>query len=131
MRRRQVAHLGEGEEALVLRVLAGHAAEEVDVLGRREPLDVEALEAPEVEPLADHRVEAAVELVLDEPALAGAEGEVLHAPHAEAGAGAREGDDDADDARTEKPTPSTTAFSSAAPSRRRRRGARSATSRRR
>jgi hypothetical protein len=98
---RQVAHLGEREEALVLRVLPRDALEEVDVLGRREPLDVEALEAPEVEALADHRVHRPVELLLDEAAVARPEREVLHAAHAEARAGGREREDDADDARSE------------------------------
>ncbi len=38
---RQVAHLGDGEEALVARVVARDAVKDVHVLDRRQPLDVE------------------------------------------------------------------------------------------
>ena len=63
---RQVAHLGEGEQPLVPRVLAGHAAEEVDLLGRRQALELEVREPPELEPQGHHGVDAAVDPVLAE-----------------------------------------------------------------
>ena len=57
--RRQVAHLGERHQALVLRVLARLGAEQVDVLGRRHPLERELAQPPDVHPLGEHRVHAA------------------------------------------------------------------------
>ena len=57
--RREVAHLGERDQALVLRVLARLGAEQVDVLGRRHPLERELAQPPDVHPLGEHRVHAA------------------------------------------------------------------------
>ena len=52
-----VAHLGEGEQSLVPGVVAGLAVEHVHVLGARDPLDIELVEAPELESLRHHRVQ--------------------------------------------------------------------------
>ena len=57
--RREVADLGERDEALVLRVLARLGAEQVDVLGRGHALERELAQAPDVHPLGEHRVHAA------------------------------------------------------------------------
>ena len=78
--RHEVTDLGEGEEPVVLRVVVGDPGEEVDILGRGQPLQGEVRQPPQVEPLAEHRVEVAVEHVLDEAAIrALAEGDVLGA----------------------------------------------------
>ena len=60
--RRQVAHLGEREQPLVLGVGTRGAAEHVDVLGRGEPLELEFAEAPQLQPVAHHRVQPAHDL---------------------------------------------------------------------
>ena len=57
--RREVAHLGERDQPLVARVLVRHRAEQVDVLGRGQPLEVELAQPPHVHPLGHHRVHAA------------------------------------------------------------------------
>ncbi len=71
-----LAHLGEGDETVVVGVVLGDALVEQDVLGRLEPRHVEGREAPEVEAAPDHGVHAADEPVLDERAVDRAEGEV-------------------------------------------------------
>ena len=59
----QVAHLGEREEALLLRVLARRAAKQVDVLRRRrQPLEREVREPPQPQPLGHLRMQAAEQL---------------------------------------------------------------------
>ena len=80
--RGEVAHLGEGEEALVARVLSRHAVEEVDALRRRQALEVEVGEAPEMEALGEHRVDAAAQALFRETAGGiAAEGQVAHGVH--------------------------------------------------
>ncbi len=93
--RGQVAHLGEREQALVLRVLARDGAEEVDVLHRRQPLDLEVAQPPEVEPLAHHGVQAAVDALLGVSVRLGAEGEVEHVADPGSAPLGRDYDDDA------------------------------------
>ena len=68
---RQVAHLGDGDEPLVALVLARGGAEQVDVGRRREPLEREVRQPPEVQPLGHHRVQPAVVGVLGERTAAG------------------------------------------------------------
>ena len=61
----QLAHLGEREQPLVLRVRAADAAEQVDVRGRRDPLERELRHAPQVQPLGQlrvHELQVAVDL---------------------------------------------------------------------
>ena len=78
--RREVAHLGHREQALVARVLAGDAVEEVDLLGRRQAVEMEVPQPPELQPQGHHGVNAAIDLLLAErPAGLAPEGEVLHA----------------------------------------------------
>ncbi len=54
--RGEVAHLGEGEQPLVLGICASDAVEEVDVLGRGQPLEGEVRKSPQVQAVAHHRV---------------------------------------------------------------------------
>ena len=60
----RLPYLHEGEQPLVARVLAGHALEQVHVLGRRQAVEEEMAQARELELLALHRMEAAEGLVL-------------------------------------------------------------------
>ena len=76
--RRQVAHLGQRDEALVGRVLAGGAVEEVDVLHRRHARDVEVGQPPEMQAPGDHRVQAAGDALLLKTPFGRAEREVMH-----------------------------------------------------
>ena len=62
---RELAHLGEREQPLVLRVGATDAAEQVDVRRRGDPLERELRHAPQVQPLGHlrvHELQLAVEL---------------------------------------------------------------------
>ncbi len=77
---RQVAHLGHGEEALVAGVLQRHAVEEIDPLGRGQAVEMEVLEAPELQAQGQHGVDAAVDPFFLEgvaPFAIAAEGEAL------------------------------------------------------
>ena len=76
--RREIAHLGQRHEALVGRVLAGGAVEEVDVLDRRHARDVEVGEPPEMQAPRDHRVQPAGDALLLKPPFGRAEREVMH-----------------------------------------------------
>ena len=60
----ELAHLRQRDEPLVGRVVVGRAVVEQHVLGRLEPGDVEVPQPPQVQPAADHRVDAADEVVL-------------------------------------------------------------------
>ena len=62
----QVADLAQREQALVLGVRVGDGAGEVDVLGRRQALDGEVGQAPQVQPLDHERVQAVDRVVLDQ-----------------------------------------------------------------
>ena len=62
--RRQVAHLGDHEEPLVPRVALRDRPEEVDVLDRRQPLEVEVLQPVQLQALGHHRVGVAEEGLL-------------------------------------------------------------------
>ena len=64
--RREVAHLGERDQPLVARVRVRDGAEQVDVLRRGQPLEVELAQPPHVHPLGHHRVHAADGRVLGE-----------------------------------------------------------------
>jgi hypothetical protein len=78
--RSQVAHLGHGEQALVARVLAGHAVEEIDPVRGGEAVEMEALEAPELQPQGHQRMDAPIDAVLREGSvIRPPEGEVPHA----------------------------------------------------
>ena len=61
----ELAHLGEREQPLVLRVRAADAAEQVDVRGRRDALERELRHAPQVQALGHlrvHELQVAVDL---------------------------------------------------------------------
>ena len=62
--RREVAHLGDRDEALVALVVARLGVEEVDVGGRREALEREVLEPPQVHALRHQRMQPAQVAVL-------------------------------------------------------------------
>ena len=72
-----VTHLGHTEDPLVLPVRTGDAAEDVDVLHRGQPLQLELGQASEPQALGDHGVEAPVEQVFSEALGPAAEGEEL------------------------------------------------------
>ncbi len=75
----ELTHLREGHQPPVRGVLAGDALVQQDVLRRLDPRDVEVAQAPEVQAPADHRMDAAREVVLGHLAVvAGPEGEVAH-----------------------------------------------------
>ena len=77
---REVAHLRHHEEALVARVALRDRPEQVDVLDRGEPLEVEVLQPVQLQALRHHRVGVAEERLLGvAPARGRAEREVLHA----------------------------------------------------
>ncbi len=57
--RGEVAHLGDGDEAHVVRVVAGHALEQEHVGQRRHAADLEVAQPPHVQPAGDHRVHPA------------------------------------------------------------------------
>ena len=75
--RREVADLGDGDEALVALVVARLGVEEVDVGGGREALEREVLEPPQVHALRHQRMQAAQVAVLLEGAALPA-GEARH-----------------------------------------------------
>ena len=62
--RREVPDLRHHDEALVPRVALRDRPEDVDVLDRREPLEVEVLEAVQLQALRHHRVGVAEERLL-------------------------------------------------------------------
>ena len=62
--RSYVAHFRAREQPLILRVIAGDGMEQVDIFDRRQPLNLEIAEPPEMQPFAHHGVESAVELLL-------------------------------------------------------------------
>ena len=64
--RRHVADLGDGDEPLVRRRVAGDAVEEVDLARGTEGPDLEVLQAPHLQAAGDHRVQAAELDVLGE-----------------------------------------------------------------
>ena len=70
----ELAHLGQRDEPLVGGVVPGDAVVEQHVLGRLEPGDVEVAQPPQVEPAADHRVDAADQVGLLDLARPGAAG---------------------------------------------------------
>ena len=72
VRGRHVANLGEGKEPFVTGVGTRDPAEEVDVLDRIEPLDVELGEPAEIEPFGEHRMHVAVPAILLERSIVGA-----------------------------------------------------------
>ena len=77
--RREVADLRHDEEPLVARVALGHGPEEVHVVPRRQPLEVEVLQPVQLQPLRHHGVRVAEEGLLGvAPRGQGAEREVLH-----------------------------------------------------
>ena len=90
--RGHVTHLGHPEDPLVLRVRAGHTAEDVDVLHRGQPLELELGQASEPQALGDHGVEAPVEQVFAEALRPAAEREVLQRRLPLSVAGGPEGD---------------------------------------
>ena len=100
--RGEVAHLGDREQPLVLRVRAAAAVEQVDVLGRRQALDRELAEPPQAQAVRHHRVQAAEHLVLDQPVGAGPEREGADGGHAQAAFGRRDADDDPVHARRQR-----------------------------
>ena len=77
--RDQVAYLGEREQPVVGRVVVRDAVEQVHVLGRGQPVQREVAQPPQVQPLGEHRVQVAVQRLLDEAALRLAVGQVLGA----------------------------------------------------
>ena len=87
VQRRQVAHLGQREQPLVLRVLARDAVEQIDVLGRRAAGPARTPQPGELQAVRHHRVQAAQHLVLDQAAAVGPEGERCQADSAAAGPG--------------------------------------------
>ena len=77
--RRYVAHFGACDQSLIFGVIPGDGVEQVNVFRRRQPLNVEVAEAPQVQPLGHHRMQSSIELFLLVGVLAGPVGEVLHA----------------------------------------------------
>ena len=92
--RRQVAYLGEREQALVLRVRVRDAAEHVDVLRRRKPLEVEVLQPPQLQSVPHHGVQPAEHLVLHKPLGRVPECERVDRGHAAPALGLRDRDHD-------------------------------------
>ncbi len=77
--RGEVADLGDGEQPLVVAVVAGRAVEQVDVLGRREMLQVEVVEPTELQAFGHHRMQAPSQVFGSVPLVADrAEGEMAH-----------------------------------------------------
>ena len=78
--RRDVAHLCNGEQPLVLGVVARGSVEQVHVLDRRQAVDEEVAQPPQLQPLGHHWMHAAIELLLAETAGARSEGVALRVP---------------------------------------------------
>ncbi len=72
----EFAYLCQCDEPLVGLVVLRDAVIQQDVLGAFQPRDVEVAQPPQVQAAADHRVQAAHQIVLDQPAGARTEGEV-------------------------------------------------------
>ncbi len=77
--RGDVPHLGDREQPLVLRVVACDPVEEIDILDRRQAVDEEVSQPPQLQPLGHHRVQAAIQLLLPEAPRPGPEGVALRA----------------------------------------------------
>lgn len=65
----RLAHLGHGDEALVVGILPADAVQQNDILGRFEPREGEIAQAPEVQATPDHRVHIADGEVLNQRAI--------------------------------------------------------------
>src|SRR5579862_6320319 len=78
--RSYVAHLRAREQPLIPRVIAGNGVDQVYIFDGRQTVDLEIAKPPEMQPLAHHGVDSAVELLLFIPIPAGAVGE-MHAGH--------------------------------------------------
>ena len=77
--RRYVAHLGACDQALIFGVIPGDGVEQVNIFRRRQPLNIEVAEPPQVQPLGHHRMQSTIELLLLVGVLAVPIGKVLHA----------------------------------------------------
>ncbi len=99
--RREVADLGDGEQALVLRVRAGHSVEEVEVLAGGQALERELREAGQAQAVGHHRVKAAQHDVLVQAVGPRPERERRDRRHAAVGAGRGDRHDDAAHGRRE------------------------------
>src|SRR5208282_1684687 len=95
--RSYVAHFRACKQALILGVVAGHGMKEVDVFDGRQPINLEIAEPPEMQALAHHGVDSAVELVLFIAIFAGAIAEMLPGGHTVPVAGNSDRDQDAAD----------------------------------
>ncbi len=70
-RRGEVTDLGQREQTVIARVRPSHAIEQVDVLRRWSALQLEVRQPPQFEAFGQHRVQVAVERLLDERPVAG------------------------------------------------------------
>ena len=80
--RRGIAHLRQGHESLVGRVVLGRQEEEVGVIDGREPGAVEVLQPPQVKALAGQRMHVSDDALLDEPVSRRAECQLPRPPAA-------------------------------------------------
>ena len=61
--RSYIAHFRAREQALIFRVVAGNGMEKIDIFDGRQAVDLEIAEPPEMQPLAHHGMQAAIERV--------------------------------------------------------------------
>ena len=95
--RSDVANLGSGEQALVLGIVAGHGVQEINVFDRGHAIDLEIAEAPEMQALPHHGMQAAEERIFLILITIEMVSEMLQAAHARALARASGGHNDAPD----------------------------------
>ena len=92
-----VANLGSGEQALVLGIVTGHGMQQINIFDRGQAINLEIAEAPEMQALPHHGMQAAEERVFLILSAIELVGEMLQAVHARAPARARGRDHDAAD----------------------------------
>src|SRR6185437_15679025 len=85
--RSYIAHFRAREQPLILWVIVGNGVDQVYVFDGWQTIDLEIAESPEVQPLAHHGVDSAVELLLFIGIPTGAIGE-MHASYTLAVTGA-------------------------------------------
>src|ERR1019366_9423165 len=92
-----VAHFSAREQPLILGVITGYGVDEVHIFHRREPVNLEIAEAPEMQAFGQHGMDSAVEFPLFIRVPVGTIGEMLCVGYALAVAGAGDGCYDAPD----------------------------------
>ena len=77
-----IAHLGAGNQPLILWVIPGDGVKQINIFRRRQTFNLEVAQTPQVQSLGHHRMQATIELLFFISVLVEAIGKVLHAASA-------------------------------------------------